>query len=520
MAVPLPLLGAGRRGGGGLLAADGRQRQCLASRPDGGILVLGLALQREPDGENCLGIAALVLLAFNRFAAFDIGAQLSFAAVWGLVRVAPALYRVFGPAPGTGASLRPAHAAIAGVVAVSLAAHLATAPVLAYHFQRVSWSGVLANVPMSVLTLVFTYGALLHVLLGAVGAPLLAGGVDFGALSFTGWAGFFAQAPFGAREVFPFPLWLAPLYYAGLALPGALPATRRLTVAVLGGLGGSFWLAERMPAPPPPHPVLRAIDIGQGDALLLQGPAGENILVDAGRGEPGRPVSSLVRTLRGLRVSSLDAVVVTHADSDHAGGLPQLLGRVPVRLLIHRVDPGPEAADLWARVQRLAYRLRIPSLSPAPGDRLRIRGSSLLFLGPLDEARGNEGSLVCRWDAGPARFLLTGDAGFPSERVLLAWGSELRSDVLKVGHHGSAESTGDEWLQAVEPRLAVVSCGRENTFGHPAAEVLERLEAAGVTVSRTDHSGMVTIWLEGGRIRVREWMRKDPEDRSPGPFAF
>lgn len=493
-------LGAGAVGGFWLLT-DGSASVSRAALM-GAVVVLGLALNREPDGENCLGIAALALLAGSRFAVFDIGAQLSFGAVWGLLRLTPPLYRAFGPAEGAGLSgLRPLHAGLAALAAASLAAHLATAPILAFHFQRVSWSGLLANLPMTALAGLFTYAALAHSALPVWGFP-----VEYGASSFTGWAGFFSQPPFGAREVFPFPVWLLPVYYAALALPGLAPRSRLAPGALALGLGAALFLCERMPTAPPPRATLRAIDVGQGDAMLLQSPGGAHILVDAGKAEVTRSAPSLVRALRGLRVPSLDAVVVSHADSDHTGGLPRLLEHVPVRLLVQNVDPDPEEAELWERVLRTAARHRIPTHAPVAGDRLRIRDSTLLFLGPLRATRGNEASLVFRWDAAGTRFLLTGDAGHPSEREMLDWGAELRSDVLKVGHHGSDGSTGAEWLRAVQPRLAVLSCGRDNRFGHPAPRLLERLEAVAVPIARTDHSGMVTVEVDRGGVHVRPWL--------------
>lgn len=472
----------------------------------GGVVVLGLSLDREPDGENCLGLAALVLMTCSRFAVFDIGAQLSFAAVWALLRLGPPLYRLLGPGeliPGVSGDLRPLHAGLAAVAAASVAAHLGTAPVLAYHFQRVSWSGLLANLPMSGLAGLFTYAALGHAVLPLPGGAAL---VDYGAHSFTGWAGFFAQPPFGARDVFPFPAWLFPLYFGALAAPALFRRSRWAVLGPVLALAGMLLLSERLPIPPGGEPTLRAFDVGQGDAILLESPAGTRVLVDAGPPPPSGRVPDLVRALRALRIPSLDALVVTHADSDHAGGVTPLLERVPVQLLIHQVEPEPAEEAAWDRVLAAARRLEIPALNPRAGDRLRLGDSELVVLAPAGAAAGNEGSLVFRWDTGGARVLLTGDAGHPSEAEQLAWGPELQADVLKVGHHGSAGSSGLDYLHAVGAPLAVVSCGRDNAYGHPAPEVLERLQGAGVTVARTDLGGMITVRTRGGRSTVEKFL--------------
>lgn len=456
----------------------------------GGVFVVGLSLNRETDGENCLGIAALALLTFNRFLVFDIGAQLSFAAVWALLRVAPPITRALSPADPESPGY-PLLRAAAATVGVAVAAYLATAPILAFHFQRASWSGVLANLPMSLLGGFFTYLAFAHTLLAGVGCAWLAWPVDYLAQSLTGWARLFADRPFGAADVFPFPLWLLPVHFGLLSLAGRASSRARL-FACLAAPAALLLISERCPAPPPAAPTLRALDVGQGDAVLLQGPDGSRMLVDAGPEDPGR-TPGLVRTLRGLRIPDLDAVIVSHTHQDHVGGLPALLDRMRVRLLIHRADPGAADEAAWARVLRAAARQGTKQWVPEAGDRLQVGRTSLQFLGPLDSAGDNEASLIFRWDAGDARFLLTGDAGAPSEEQLLKWGPELRADVLKVGHHGSAGSSSARFLAAVDAPVSVISCGRDNRFGHPSPAALKRLETSRTQVLRTDTGGMVTV---------------------------
>jgi competence protein ComEC len=484
----------------------------------GGAAVLALAFRREPDVENTLGLSALGLLFISPLEVFDVGALLTFGAVWSLARLAPVLEKALGPreleAGQSPWGLRyRAHLTLAQVLAAAVAAHMLTAPVLAATRQRTTWSGIPANVAVFAVSCWFTYVALAHVVLTALHAPFVSAWlVEYSAKALLGWATFFSRPPFGAADVFPPPMWLVPGLLVGAAVPSFLPKDRVRPLAWALALAATLALSDRLPAAPPEAPTLRAIDVGQGDALLLQGPDGSNILVDAGPIPLRSDSSPLVRALRALRVAELDAVVVSHGHKDHMGGLPAVLDAIPARMLVHDVRTGDWAE--WSRALEAAARHHLPVVIPNPGDRLRIRDSTLTALGPLQDptlpppADPNDESLVMRWDSGGARFLLTGDTGQNTEPELLRWGPELRSDVLKVGHHGSRMATSAAWLAAVQPRAAVISCGRDNSYGHPAPETVSRLLAARVPVARTDRGGMVTVRVRNRRVETETYLHE------------
>lgn len=475
----------------------------------GGLVIGALACLRRVDGENCLGAAALALLILNPFTLWDVGAQLSFVAVWSLIRVAPAVEAALAPpAAKTPGVLHLFWTGAVRVLASCAAAHLATAPLLAYHFQSSAWSAIPANVCIALLASVFMFVALAHVALAHLGTPVVTGIVEAIAHALYGWAKFFAAPPLGAAYVFPPSLWLLALCLGLLVLAALRAKDRGWVIGSLATLVGLLLLSERTLSPPPAAPTVRAIDIGQGDAVLLQGPDGSNVLVDTG---PPAAGSTLVRTLRALRIGSLDALLVSHAHLDHVGGFPSLAEAFPPKVLIYQ--DGIANSEGWRNVQATAAHARVRLLPAAAGDRFRMRDTTLTMLGPLSNAHEseNEESLVARWESGGARVLLTGDIGAASEQSLLAWGTDLNADLLKVGHHGSNGSTSLDLLAAVHPRLAVLSCGRRNRFGHPGQDVLERLQLSGVPVLRTDQSGMVTVRLQRGGPAVETFLATSPD---------
>ena len=267
------------------------------------------------------------------------------------------------------------------------------------------------------------------------------------------------------------------------------------------------------PRPLAYHPgvlEVTAIDVGQGDSLLLVSPEGKTLLIDAGgptgassqgsssNFEIGEDVVSPVLWSRNIR--RLDAIALTHAHSDHMGGMPAVLRNFRPRVLWVGTNPEIPA---YEALLRETQRLGIPVEAMAAGSSFSFGGAQVDVLSPAvdyipGESASNDDSLVLHVSFEQTSVLLEGDAQAASERQML--GENLHSDLLKVGHHGSRTSTTPRFLSSVAPTYAVISVARHNPFGHPKMEILERLQQAHIRTFRTDALGATSFYLNGHTV--------------------
>jgi competence protein ComEC len=244
------------------------------------------------------------------------------------------------------------------------------------------------------------------------------------------------------------------------------------------------------------------LDVGQGDAIFVRTPDGQQILVDGGPS----PVA-LEEQLAGVMPfwdRSLDLVVLTHPDQDHQAGLIPVLDRYQVARVVS--NPAAETQATASAWREHVARSRAASLTGTLGFHLNDGGVTLTVLSPGDRlfsgtpSDDNNNSLVMRLDYGSTAFLLTGDAEQEAEASILAAGVPLHADVLKVAHHGSRQSTSPAFVAAVSPALAVIQVGADNRFGHPHAEVIGRLRST--QVLRTDRAGRIEVVSDGRQLQV------------------
>ncbi len=244
--------------------------------------------------------------------------------------------------------------------------------------------------------------------------------------------------------------------------------------------------------------TVRFLDVGQGDCALLT-VDDTAVLIDAGTTEqPTLPCE----LLSAYGVTTLDAVLVSHPHADHIGGLPAVLRRLDVRRVLMPEQEG--AGDYYDQTINALAEKHIRSVTPHADDTFSFGALSATVLGPLATAAEDENdlSLCVRVEYGDVSFLFCGDMTEKEETTLLQRDDGLAADVLKVAHHGSGASSSRNFLEAVSPRIAVISCGLYNDYGHPHASALGRLSAVGATVYRTDRRGTVTVTTDGNTLSV------------------
>lgn len=471
------------------------------------VVILGLRRGLLGEALNGLGLAALALLAFSPWNALDVGFQLSFGATLAIV----AAFRPRDPAETSWE--RPARwrTWILAPLGVTLAAQLATFPIIAWHFGRVVFGGLLVAVPAGLLAGPILGLGIAWLALAEAG-PL---GQGLGVLlticteTLIGLSEWGAGLSFGAFPVArPSPVWL--VLWLGLAVIVLVVrgARRLFPAAALVVLALST-----VPRSDRADGVLRltALDVGMGDALVLGLPRGGAVLVDAGAAFAGWNAGEAVIApfLAERRHRRLRAAIPTHGDLDHVGGFPAVFRDFGVDEVREGAGTAEDARRAVRRMHRERIERGIPLRRLRTGERFELGGArfAVLLAGDHEsawEGRPNERSLVLAVDYAGRRLLLTGDAGETTERVLIArYGAALRSDVLKVGHHGSRFSTSPQFLAAVAPRVAIVSVRADPRRRLPDEGVLERLRKSGARVVRTDESGAVTVAIApDGRLSV------------------
>jgi competence protein ComEC len=465
-------------------------------------------LSLDAPGVNGLACAALMILAVRPLDLDDPGFQLSFAATAAILVLAGPLARGL-----TRDERRPG--LMARAVAISLVAQAAVVPLIAWHFPRLT----LGAVPASIVAVPLATAALVAAGLLTAFAPVpwLGDALTWVAWFFisalTACARFAVSLP-GASMRVPAPeeAWLV-LYVALLVTASISRGRLRLGAAVLLCVA-TLWLSFQ-PAPANADTLrLTAFDVGHGDCLLLELPDGRRILVDAGGSfdhsfDVGENVVVPALLHRGVR--RLAAAVVTHPDFDHLGGLAAVVSNLEVGE-IWEGRPAWELSD-YRQLRETARLHGVPLRRLRAGEVMELGDVRVEILaagisGDAEPHSRNDDSLVLRVCYTGSCMLLTGDAGEALELALIRSGMDLRADILKVAHHGSRSSTSAPFLEAVRPRVAIVSSGSGNAY-LPSTRVMVRLRERGVTSLRTDLDGAVSIELDRrGRIRIETFINQ------------
>jgi competence protein ComEC len=414
------------------------------------------------------------------------------------------------------------------LMVLTLALQIGMLPLMARDFHRITLAAPFANlaaVPLTGLVVPLGFVTLGSALLLPGLARLLAVPLTSIALVLLHIVHWFARQPKWSYRI-PGPhLWLVVAFFIfALLLATTLRIAHPWRHRVARGLGGGLVACSLLIAFFPFSPAWSAgklevsvLDVGQGDSLFVVSPHGKTMLIDgggafggfagqSGRGiDPGEEAVSPYLWARGFQ--RLDVVALTHAHQDHLGGLTAILENFcVVQLWIGREVSSPALA----KIEQLARDRKIPIEHETRAKSFAWDNVQGKFFWPEatsaapSPAAKNDDSLVLRLQYEDHAVLLPGDAEKESERAMLSESGpyELRAEVLKIGHHGSKNSTTPEFLTAVKPRLAIISVGEDNPYGHPNAELLERLASASVRVLRTDRDGAVHILMDGKGLEV------------------
>ena len=504
-------------------------------------LLLAILFDRQSSLFNAFLSAGFIILLWQPASILDIGFQLSFLAVGGILLVFTLLFEInddpvarMGELTWSRKLIESPHTdtpfwqalkfrfekILIGGALISVTVTAVTLPVLIYQFNRISLVGIFLNILMVPLASLLIPAVLLMTIVGTVSTALVA----LPALPALGLARFFLWVPeFFARSSFsslhvptPPPLWL--LFYFSTLLSGLLILkTRALNQQVGGWLKNSFivfvlgtlilfsW--PRVFQFPGDTLSISVLDVGQGESLLIEFPNGETMVMDGGgfyknRFDVGGRVVAPYLWNRGI--GKIDYMVATHSDNDHIRGLYALLDLFPVK---HFLTMG-ESGERLRRLQKQAHSKGAKFLPLKINEPIQVGEVRLIPLHPepgsdSDRRIDNDLSLVMRLEYKNFSMLFTGDISDKVEERLAKNPQQIKANILKAPHHGSRFSNSSAFIQAVKPGTVIFSSGYLNRMHHPHPETLERYQKAGVDIRRTDAHGAVQVITDGTSYEIR-----------------
>jgi competence protein ComEC len=493
------------------------------------LVLLARALDHRVHAINVLAVAALFAVACAPAVVLDPGFHLSFGATLGILLGVPRINRQFRSARRRASGWRLPVLAAIGMLAATVCAEMALAPVSATLFGRVSFAGLFLNFAAIPLMTVIQIAGLIVAATPSWAGPIAQGAATALRVS----AGLLLEsakvvdaAPWLAHDVAPPVCGLTIAYYASAL---ALLSARTCRVAIPGYVLSATLLVigprevARDAVSPPSMPVrVVVLDVGQGDATVVALPGARAVLVDTGGiapvttgpdafdAPPGFDIGDRVvaRVLRALGVRRLDALVVTHGDPDHVLGARGVLKHLATDAIWEGVPvpphPGLRSLAAFARNESVTWR------TVRAGDIERVGDVELRVLHPPPpdwerQRVRNDDSVVLEIRIGAVSVVLPGDIGKEGERAILPRLEQGRLVILKAPHHGSATSSSQELLDRLRPKAVIVSCGRNNRFGHPHPTVLERYRTMGSAIFSTAEDGAVFVETDGQRVDIRGW---------------
>lgn len=483
------------------------------------IVIIGAKiLGRKPDLYNVLALSAIIMLLMDAKELFDVGFQLSFAAVFSLAYFYPKISSLREKLPSQ-FNEHMMTKYISASVAVSLAATIGTLPLTAYYFNKISLIGLVLNlfaVPFSGIILALGFTFALFSAISTWMASVYSASAFLTSkilLDVTTWGGNLPYAFMEAHIGIPLIFALYGLLFSSFEFHRKhVRKWTFFTTLIFGNILLFIAIFSNQSKPV----RVTVLDVGQGDAIFIEFPDGNNLLVDAGPRtftyDAGARIVSPFFQRSGI--SYLTKILMSHPHSDHNGGIPFLLRRYLVEEFI---DAGSHSgAKISVEIQHLIDSLKILSSKLNAGKMIEgYKNCKLYVLHPFEYLMNddrtsslnlNNQSIVVKLLYGKTSLLLTGDAEDESEMHMVRFYNDfLSADVVKVGHHGSITSTTPKFLNVVKPSIAIISVGRNNKFRHPSPDVLERLRQLNCDIYRTDENGAIVLESDGIKWRVVDW---------------
>ncbi len=461
------------------------------------IVLIGNIFYYEGDSLNNIAIAALFILLIQPFYLWDIGFQLSFVIVTGILLGSNILKT----------SVLPCW--IKNTLGFSLLASVVSFPIMAYHFYYVSLIGILVNIVVVPLVgFLLGMGMIVGIVgLFSINIATFFSGVVYYILSFYEKVCILVKSvPYG------YPLWGRPLLITVLLCYFLLlmiyfykknnkyyKITIILTEIVLFiTVFSNQYLFKRN--------KVSFLDVGQGDSIIIQTYDKHTYIVDTGgkfQTALGNNTGAytILPYLEEEGVSKIDGLFITHMDADHCFGAIELMDSIKIDK-IYISNYNFEKTALYETFFKNAQKNNIPIFTVGAGDSTKLGNTMQLdvlypyFNMKFFDKNDNHGSLVLRLTSGETSILLTGDIGIIDETILLQQGVNLKSDILKAGHHGSKYSSTENFLQAVQPEIAILSYGANNLYNHPHPETIERLQSQDIILYETAKQGTITVFIE------------------------
>ena len=493
--------------------------------------------ERRPDPLNIVMSAAAINLMLRPFDLFDVGFQLSYAGVLGMVLIAPKIRWLFSKDNKNQQGIAGTHLSrwqsrwateVGSAAALSIGASIASYPVIATHFYRVSFIGLAANLPLVPLSAIVTALGFLLIPLAALSHWLgqLYGEATVYLTQALLWlTRISAHVPHAAHAAAQ-PSWILLGFFVGIAMYVLTAKSRKQVWGRVVLSGAALFTLWEMGVPFSNSIVAQHegklqvlfFDVGQGDCILLHTPNGKNYFVDFGRADySGAAVieRTAVPFLRAEDITQVDGGFISHMQIDHYGGAAALIENCRVATLLTSGErvPSASARELDSESNDQHVATRILSL----GDTVELDSELTLYvLHPEREVRTvdytnygenlHTGMLAFKVVYRKTSFLFLGDLERSEEETMLTdYGTFLHSDVVKVAHHGSLTSSSKEFIAATNPRFAVISVGEYNRFGHPAPAIVKRWMTGGATICRTDHEGAVLFVSDGNSVQRVKW---------------